>query len=192
MYRLRSFVGALAVGVLLVVAGCSDAPTALHEEPTDFEAGLLGADGDLTEALLGLTGTDVTVLERSRPLTRTETATRTIGYWGGVIRLPDAGLTVVVPRGALRSRTAITVTAPAGDLVGYHFEPHGLEFQRSVTLVQDMTLTSLLDGRGLLGAYFQGPLEPTVAALEVLPLYLTQSSGILRIDHFSGYVIATN
>lgn len=192
MHRIRSLLGAVAVGVLMAAAGCVDAPTAPYEDLSDPEFGLLGSDGDLTNELLGLTGTDVSVLERSRPLARTETATRTIGYWGGVIRLPEAGLTVLVPRGALRSRTSITVTAPAGDLVGYHFEPHGLEFRRPVTLVQDMTLASLLDGEMLLGAYFQGPLEPTVTALETFPLYLLRSLGVFRIDHFSGYVIATN
>ncbi|MBT8488993.1 MAG: hypothetical protein HKO77_10925 [Gemmatimonadetes bacterium] len=192
MHRFRSLLGVFAVGVLVLVAGCDDAPFAPHVDLSDPEAGLLGAQDDLAEELLGLTGAEVTVLERAEPLARTETASRTIGSWGGVIRLPEAGLTVLVPRGALRSRTSITVTAPAGALVGYHFEPHGLEFRRPVTLVQDITLTSLLNGRALLGAYFQGPLEPTVTALEILPLYLTQSSGAIRIDHFSGYVIATN
>ena len=55
-----------------------------------------------------------------------------------------------------------------------------------------MTLTALLDGQDLFGAYFQGPLEPEVTALETLPLWLLRSLGLFRIDHFSGYVIATN
>jgi len=192
MHRTRSLLGALTVGVLVLVAGCVDAPTAPYDDLSDPEFGLLGSAGDLADDLLGLTGTEVSVLERARPLAESESVTRRIGYWGGVIRLRDAGLTVIVPRGALRSRTTITVTAPAGDLVGYHFEPHGLEFRRPVTLVQDMTLASLLDGESLFGAYFQGPLEPEVTALETLPLYLLRSLGVFRIDHFSGYVIATN
>lgn len=192
MHRIRSLMGALAVGVLVLVAGCVDAPTVPYEDLTDPEYGLLGSDGDLTSDLLDLTGREVTVLERARPLLRSESATQTIGRRGGVIRLPESGLTVFVPWEAVRESTEITVTAPAGNLVGYHFEPHGLEFRHPVTLVQDMTLASLFDGKTLLGAYFQGPLEPTVTALETLPLYLLRSLGVFRIDHFSGYVIATN
>lgn len=192
MHRLRSLLGALAVGVLVLVAGCTDAPTAPYDPQPEPEYGLLGSLDDSLSPLLDLTGRDVTVLERSRPLTSDEVVSETIGYAGGVIRLPEAGLTVFVPWGAVRTPTRITVTAPAGNLVGYHFEPHGLEFRRPVTLAQDLTLASLVDGQMLFGAYFQGPLEPEVTALETLPLWLLRSLGVFRIDHFSGYVIATN
>lgn len=121
-----------------------------------------------------------------------EVVTETIGYQGGIIRLPESGLTVVVPLGALRADTRITVTAPAGDLVGYYFEPHGLEFRRSVTLMQDMQLTDLLSLKSPSAAYFQGELEPEVRALESIALWLLRTLGVFEIDHFSGYVIATN
>ena len=47
----------------------------------------------------------------------------------------------------------------------------------------------------LLGAYFDGPLESTVEALEIVPLEVEGGVGgtaILTINHFSGYVVATN
>jgi hypothetical protein len=54
--------------------------------------------------------------------------------------------------------TRIEVRAAAGDLVGYHFSPHGLQFRLPVTLTQDLEKTdvtrSLLDK--LVGAYFDG------------------------------------
>lgn len=189
MHRIRSLTGALVVGAFLLIAGCTDVPTVPSDSFVEPSYGLLGDDLQDDD---GLVGEEVSVLERSSPLESDEVVAKTIGYFGGIIELPEAGLTVDIPLGALRGRTEITVTAPAGDLVGYHFEPHGLEFRLPVTVAQDMTLTDLLDLEELTAAYFQGELEPTVTALEVLPLWLVRSLGIFEIDHFSGYVIATN
>lgn len=196
MHRIRSLTGALVVGAFLLLAGCTDVPTAPSESFDEPSYGLLGdgllGDDGLLSGLDDLVGEDVTVLERSSPLASDEVVTRTIGYFGGTIRLPEAGLTVTVPFGALRARTTITVTAPAGDLIGYHFEPHGLEFRRPVTAAQDLDLAQLVSLDRLTAVYFEGELEPTVTALEVLPLWLLRSLGVFQIDHFSGYVIATN
>lgn len=188
MHRIRSLTGAFVVGVFLLVAGCTDTPTAPVSDPVEPQPGLLTDLLDHDDR----TGEDVAVLERGQPLDTDEVVTETIGYRGGIIRLPRAGLTVVVPWGALRRDTRITVTAPAGDLVGYHFEPHGLEFRRSVTLMQDLQLTDVLALDSPSVAYFQGALEPEVRALESLPLWVLRSLGVFEIDHFSGYVIATN
>ena len=136
MYRLRSLMGAAVVGVFLFFAGCTDAPTTPPVQVDEPDFGILGSIDDAASSLLDLTGQDVAVLERSRPLDSDEVVSETIGYGGGIIRLPESGLTVFVPWGAVRAPTRITVTAPAGDLVGYHFEPHGLEFRRPVTLAR--------------------------------------------------------
>ena len=191
MRRFRTLRGVLALGALLLAAGCADAPTTPQYEADAVEPDFGLLDGDLLDDVLARAGQEVQVLERSVPLEEDEVVTRTIGGTGGVIRLPRSGLTVFVPWGAVREPTEITVTAPAGNLVGYHFEPHGLEFRRPVTLAQDMTLADLLSGERLTAAYFMGPLEPTVTALESLPLWLLRTLGVFRIDHFSGYVIAT-
>lgn len=193
MHRIRSLTGAVAISALLLIAGCTDIPTAPTDTAVEPSYGLIGDLLDTTDELLDdLVGQEVSVLERSTPLAQDEVVTETIGYWGGTIRLPEAGLTVTVPWGALRERTEITVTAPAGDLVGYHFEPHGLEFRRPVTVAQDLSLAQLLSLDGLFAAYFEGELETQVTALEAIELWLLRSLGIFRIDHFSGYVIATN
>lgn len=191
MHRFRKAFSVLVVGVVLVVSGC-DTPTDPQPASDEPELGLLGT-------VTGLLGSDqpVRVLERTERLDRDIQVTRTIGRSGGTIRIPEAGLTVVVPRRALRRDTEITVTAPAGDLVGYHFAPHGLRFDRSVTIRQDLSkteaslLTNLLGG--LRGAYFLGDLKPQVLALELLDLELLDLLlAQFRIDHFSGYVIATD
>ena len=181
---------ALLLGIALFVVGCADLPTAPQPEAVEPEYGLLGS---LTGGLLGGGSDEVTVLRRTVPLAEDEVVSQWVGRWGGVIYLPRAGLTVAIPMGALDRYTRITVTAPAGDLVGYHFAPHGLEFDRKVTVTQNLLKT---EGLGLLSglsvAYFEGELEPTVTALEALPIWLLRLLGIFQIEHFSGYVIATN
>ncbi len=189
MPRARTYLGALIVGASLLFVGCSDLPTAPETQATSPEYGLLG---DFLGGLTNQSQSEVTVLHRTVPLAQDEVVSQVIGPWGGVIRLPDAGLTVTVPFGALSARTRITVTAPAGDLVGYHFEPHGLQFQRPVTVAQDLLSTQGVGLTGLEAVYFDGDLEPTVKPLETLPLWLLRLLGVFRIQHFSGYVIATN
>jgi hypothetical protein len=191
MPRIRTLAGAFVLGVSLFVAGCTDlptAPTTPAEPAEDPSYGLLGLGGLLGS---GGGGDLVTVLERRVPLATDEVVTRTIGPAGGIIRLPEAGLTVVIPSWALSSSTEITVTAPAGNLVGYHFAPHGLQFRRPVTVMQDLDLRQLLSLNTLSAHYFQGELQPKVTSLERLTLWLLRALGIFRIEHFSGYVIAT-
>ena len=194
MVPTRKFTAALLVGASFLITACSESPTApapVVEEPS---YGLLG---DLLGTLSGGGSAEqVTVVKRDRPLSEDEVASKVIGYYGGTIHLPEAGLTVVFPWGALRSPTRITVTAPAGNLVGYHFEPHGLRFRRDVTVAQDLRGTEAdLLGLGLSlnlqAAYFEGELQPEVTALESIALWLLRILGIFKIDHFSGYVIAT-
>lgn len=189
MPRVRAFATALILGASLAIAGCVESPTAPQPE-VEESYGLLGT----LERLLGGSRGQGTadVLERRVPLASDEVVTRTIGRWGGVIVMPQSGLSILFPYGAVRSDTRITVTAPAGDLVGYHFEPHGLQFRVPVTVVQDMSKTKGLHLTGLSAVYFQGELEPQVSILERLPLFLLRVLGIFTIEHFSGYVIATN
>ena len=188
MRRMRRITLGLFIALgSLALGACADTATGPVEAPA--AEGLLGG-------LLG--GNTVDVLHRSVPLATDEVVTRTIGVYGGVIDLPRAGLTITVPYGALSAATTITVTAPAGDLMGYHFAPHGLVFKKSVQAKQDLTKSEL----GLLGkllarptaAYFQGPLLPQVTALELLPLNIWGLFGFATFDirHFSGYVIATD
>lgn len=171
----------------LALGACSDNTTAPEPAAPDPSASLVGG-------LLPLGGNTVEVAHRTVPLAEDEVASAVVGKWGGILRLPRAGLTVVIPPGALRGEQRITVTAPAGDLVGYHFAPHGLEFRRTASVFQDLDNTDvgLLDNP--VAAYFEGDLGPLVEALEILRLNLIGLLGIaeFRIDHFSGYVIATD
>jgi hypothetical protein len=190
---------ALALSVvvsLLALSGCTDSPTGVLNAPTG--QGLLGG-------LLG-GGTSVAIAHRTTPLASDEVVTKTIGSGGGTLSLPKSGLTVSIPAGALSTPTTITVTAPAGDLVGYYFAPHGLQFAKSVRLTQQLSGTDIgLISRLLnppVAVYFDGPVQPTVSALELLNLNISALLGVSTWDirHFSayaagrtsGYVIATD
>lgn len=170
-----------------LAAACVDSPSDLR-------------DGGPSASLLDLdplVGQPVDVLARDVPLAADEVVEKTIGIFGGTIELPESGLVVVVPAGALTLPTAIKVVAPAGDLVGYHFFPDGLTFMVPILAVQNLRLTDVSipeinPDSDLIAAYFEGDLTPQVTALEVIPLDVRGVSGVFPIDHFSGYVVATN
>jgi hypothetical protein len=201
MPRVRTFLRAFTLcASIFVVAGCSDLPTAPTVDTVQIAPqaglidGLLGVVGGLVKVVDGLLSP---LLGRSEPLAQDEVVTRTIGRDGGTIRLPNAGLTVTIPRGALSANTSITVRAPAGDLLGYEFAPHGLQFNKPVTLTQEVTSQQVLNG--LEAIYFEGSVQPVVEVLEVLPVSTTRATATWRIEHFSGYgmrqrgyVVATN
>ncbi|MFG0253254.1 MAG: hypothetical protein ACF8NJ_10310 [Phycisphaerales bacterium JB038] len=181
----------LAVAVLMS-AGCTEQANPVAP-PTDQTDGLVSS-------LVSRLHRPMRVVERTVPLIDTLTASARIGPAGGVIEIPAAGLRFEVPRGALRRPTTITVTAPAGDLVGYHFAPHGLNFDRPARVTQAMAGTELAGSLRLLrraqGAYFTGALLPRIDPLELLDLDVILGLGggdvAFDIDHFSGYVIAMN
>lgn len=195
MRTARRLMTVAATGFLLTLGACQDhalptSPEAAPDAPTE----LLGT---VTSLLGSGSGPELEVLGRTRMLESDEVARARVGLLGATLELPRAGLTVLVPAGAAPVGTTIEVRAPAGDLVGYHFRPHGLRFALPVTLVQDLAGTDAERElvRPLVGAYFQGPLLPRIEALEIVPLRLelgVSRTAYLTIHHFSGYVIATN
>jgi hypothetical protein len=109
------------------------------------------------------------------------------------------GLTIRVPSGAVSAPTLITVTALKGSAVAYSFAPHGLQFDRQVTLTQKLQGTSV--GSQLLpsltGAYFLNEDDLLDNGLAIVSELL---SGLLNpltktfsfpIEHFSGYLVAS-
>jgi len=93
----------------------------------------------------------------------------------------------------------VSVTALPGSNVAYEFEPHGLVFQKPVTVAQDLGITevlqNLLGAQGLEGAYFADASQlgdGTVAAQEEIPatVELLRLRMTFPIRHFSGYTAA--
>ncbi len=136
----------------------------------------------------------VTALKRTTPLPAPISASAYIGPLGGVISLPGAGLTVVVPALALSSKQIITVTALAGSDVAYEFAPHGLKFPLPLVATQSLGSTQagagLIDPKLLFVGYFTDATKDNVIS-EVLDVGVSAGVAVFPIRHFSGYIVAS-
>ena len=189
---------ALAVrGLLLLIAGvaagCDDrAPVA----PAGRAPSLLVANP----------AEQVNVLERATPLPEDITAGAWIGKVGGTITIPEAGVRLIIPARAVRQPTYISVTAHAGRLVSYEFEPHGTTFDLPLHVLQDIRDLSIWKSGGAVptelpsieAGYFpsRGDIDPgsaTALVREVLPADVDLAGSKIRFDvtHFSGYLLAS-
>jgi hypothetical protein len=190
MWRPRNLFRGILISAAAFTLACGESPTS----PTPLGDSAIPSVGSGPRR--SPDANQVAVVHRLTALAEDEVVTRTIGLLGGVIHLPEAGLVVVVPPLAVSAPTTITVVAPAGDLVGYHFLPEGLVFRAPLLATQNLLLTdaptALLEGSNLVAAYVQGEFSPVMRALELLPLDVAGALGTFSIRHFSGYVIATD
>ncbi len=182
---------ALAFGALALVSCGTDQPTAVSR-PAPSVSGAPSASllGTLT-SLLTVDG-----LQRTTPLAAPITVSQAIGVEGGTLTIPQAGVTVVVPRGALAQTTTITMTARAGSLVAYDFAPHGITFAKPLVFSQQLkgTNASLLSAPFLQLGYYSDPsLLTKVGGLvsELLGGTLNTLTWTFTapIPHFSGYIV---
>jgi hypothetical protein len=175
----------------LALASCgTEPPTALPQlqsAPDQPSSSLLGT----VTSLVGMNG-----LQRTRALPAPITVTKTIGAEGGTLAIPEAGVTVIVPRGALAAATKITMTARAGTLVAYDFAPHGITFAKPLVFSQQLrgTNASLLSAPLLRLGYYEdanlltktGGVVSQLLGGVVNTLSWTFTS---TIPHFSGYMV---
>jgi hypothetical protein len=182
---------ALAFGALALVSCGTDQPTGVPPlsaaVPHAPSASLLG----VLTSLLSVDG-----LQRTTPLAAPITVSKAIGAEGGTLAIPEAGVTVTVPRGALAQTTTITMTARAGALVAYDFAPHGITFAKPLVFSQQLrgTNASLLTAPLLqLGYYSDAGLLTKTGALvsELLGGTLNTLTWTFTaaIPHFSGYIV---
>jgi len=191
--RLRLLTLSATITAALLAYGCAnDSVTAPASTPVAAPA---GASPSLLGSLLGQT-TTVTPLLRKTPITSV-TASATIGPLGGVLALPSAGLTVVVPPLAVTKATKMSVTAVAGSSVAYEFEPHGIKFTVPLVATQSLKGTQAQSGGSinplsLFAGYFPDSKQITsVSELLNLDVNVLGQTSVLTIWHFSGYIIAT-
>jgi hypothetical protein len=141
----------------------------------------------------------VRVLERSTPLAEDLVTAKTIGSTGGTIEVPEAGLRLTIPAGALSRPTEISVRAHAGTLVAYSFEPHGTRFARVVTADQSLTGT-VAEGaevRVSTRGYFSDPASinwdsnrASVSEVSLVREAAAEGAVQFYLNHFSGYLVA--
>jgi hypothetical protein len=202
--------GLLAIALLVVLAtACNvespSAPVSAGPAPQlavpadgapaqDLLGGLLGGTVGALTNTLGLTSANGIL--RTKPLPNPITVTKTIGRSGGVLSIPAAGVTVIVPAGALDADTRITMTARAGSLLAYDFAPHGVAFRVPLVFNQSLNGTNagLLSPLGLKLGYYSDPslLGKTTALVSEVVTGLTSiltRTFTAPIKHFSGYIV---
>lgn len=183
---------------------CRDTRPATTAPNNDLLGGVTSTvTGTVNGVVTTVTSVDLLtpVVHRLTPLSSDVTWSFTAGSGGGTWRNSATGLTVVVPAGAVSAPTKITVTAKAGDVINYDFQPKGFTFAKPISLQQDLGLTSvatLLSTTPLSGAYYKSDVlqyDPStglahVDELEPTTVDLLKLAVTWKVSHFSGYVVA--
>jgi len=180
MRAIRPLVVAIFAGALALAAACSDR-TLTNPTPAP-SADLIGSTLDATGSLLQGLG----LLKCSQLPADTET--ETVGPAGGTL---SAGPhTLYIPPNALSSPVTITMSIRQGGGVnGVHFEPEGLQFQRSAYLTMSYANCNLL------GRLAPKRIAYTTDALQILEYLLSVDNLFGRkvtgqVHHFSDYVVS--
>lgn len=186
-----------------VLASCSDAGFPTPTAPVEASAEGGSGSSDLTESQTSSGGLELRALwwDREHKGVR---VTRTIGPSGGTIAIPETGLTMSFPAGAVAAPISITITADE-DYVAYKMDPAGTTFLKDVTVTQSLSKTELglrplqkqlyaayiADDRvSLSGTVPFLELEPTETIFSLLNPLLPQAQ-VWIIRHFSRYMLAS-
>lgn len=190
---------AIGLVAVAVASGCADAGTLVEplaparvQVPNPLRS-LSSTTGEAKS-----TATEVVkVLERTAALQNDLVRSEVIGSAGGMVQLPEAGLRLIIPEGALSVPTTISVRALAGPLVAYSFEPHGLKFALPLTVEQSLLDTKIPDGsqvtaRGYSASESKIDWENGSAEVQVGLVERQQSGGSIRFEvtNFSGYLVS--
>jgi hypothetical protein len=188
----------LALGLALTLGACS-ADSVNPVQPSLSRTDRSSAD---RPADPGSTSTPVGAGVLRRTTTTAEADSAVIDWKGGVLELREAGLRVVVPKGAVSQPTHFSVRTVPGGLVAYEFQPHGIVFAQPLEFEQDLSKTEWgkLDARtvSLEGGYFADPSQVnasdgTALVNEFLPADVEVKKHKVRMNiwHFSGYMMST-
>jgi hypothetical protein len=170
-------------------------------DPSPDNPDCIGDGGDMSRASAGArvsSNASVNALLRDHPLPDHPSKSELIGPLGGTLRLPQAGVTLIVPPGAVSAPTQFSITHVGGRFMAYNFEPHGAKFNVPLVLIQDLRGSNHKAGASLIGAYFANESQldqarGTAVANELLNVTLNNSlnQATMLISHFSGYMWAS-
>ena len=212
----RTVCGAVALAVGVLTAACADAPSSPVQPsaagvPSLAKGGKKGTsrpgEQSTTQAQDSVWPGEVLAtpvvasgLQRTQALPAEVSASFLVTKAGGQYTLPGTGLTVWVPSNAISGDTlTMTFTALAGDVVAYHFAPHGTVFSKSLIMVQDLNVTNFRSRAsptfdvGYFGAEADVDLSSkTALILERLQKYFDGDAARLywAVNHFSGYMVS--
>jgi len=174
-----------------------------------------GGDSTLTNPTgpsgLGLSGPAIDAAGRQfnavwwkQNLTTVVQVSKTIDQLGGVLTIPQTGLTMDFPAGAVSGPITVTVTADQ-QYVAYKMDPAGTQFLQDVTVTQSLANTSVA-GQALQSQLYATyiaddslSLSGRVPVLEIEPSKtILFSNSVLPqahvwiIRHFSRYMLASD
>ena len=176
---------ALAIASAALLAGCADASRTTAPGATAARAG--GAPGPYV------------AVARDTPLSALPSAAALITPAGGVLALPEAGLRVVFPAGAVAQDVQISVQATSAGRVAYSFAPHGLRFAVPVQVSQSLGQRVIASGAAnrmvatYLASGFADAADAGFTPDEVLSVRIDAAAGAaaFTIQHFSEYQLAS-
>jgi hypothetical protein len=189
-----TILGALAA----LTAACADQATA--------PGAALAPDVHVSRDV-GTTGTPVAVqgLLRTAPLAQNVVVVKTLSSGGGGIAVPGTDFQLQVPNGAIPGKSmTFTITAYAGSVVAYDFQPHGVKFLKPLKAVQQLGHTNwksfnLPAGfyQSAAGAYFADTTQVDwttglATVDEFMPTDVSVGGATMTWDvpHFSGYIVS--
>jgi hypothetical protein len=202
--KLVRFLAALSGAI--IVASCADPLSPSHSVPPDAATSQNSGSGKFGSALApaaNTAGLDLRAVWWSRDHKNLQVS-KTIGSSGGVISIPETGLTMEFPAGSLKSALTITVTADE-QYVAYKMEPSGTQFLKDVKVTQSLKPTSLSgqplrsllyaayiadDGIRLSGKVPVIEIEPSKTILS--PITGLPEAQVWVIRHFSRYMLASD
>jgi ZU5 domain len=193
---------AVAFGAL-VMASCSDGGISAPPAPSAAASQAIsklnsrGVTGAVTDA----TQLDLKAVWWKKQHKDVIKVSKTIDQSGGTISIPETGLTVSFPAGAVTAPLTITITSDE-KYVAYKMEPTGTKFLKDVTVTQLLNTTSIF-GEPLRGQLYAAyiaddniKLSGKVPALEIEPSTtilsaLLPQAQVWIIRHFSRYMLAS-
>lgn len=209
MFRLglrRSLV--IAIGALVLVS-CSEGGISAPAASSAVASKGLPATPQLDKHSLTGTVTDAIDLGLKavwwkKPFKDVISVSKTIDQSGGSISIPETGLTVSFPAGAVTGPITITITSDK-KYVAYKMEPTGTRFLKDVTVTQLLNTTSIFgvplrnqlyaayiadDNLKLSGMVPALEIEPSTTIFSPLSALLPQAQ-VWIIRHFSRYMLAS-
>ncbi len=145
----RAATPVLALGTAAVtaaLAACSESPTAPTSTAPPIAARTLplGVSHSTSSTTTSSTTTPVQGLLRTATLAQTVVVTKYLPEGGGGINVPGTDFQLQVPNGAIPGGQGMTftITAYAGNVVAYDFQPHGVVFLKPLKAVQQLGHTN--------------------------------------------------
>jgi len=197
MKNQKLVVALLALAIGAVAAACADTTVAP-----------LGPQADavtLSRAVKptpSATKTQVTGLRWKTPLDSDVVTSAVIDAAGGQVAVPQLGVRLTVPAGAVQAPTTFQVRALAGNVVAFHFEPSGTQFQVPLLLSQDQRFVDRSTVPNAVVTPFQlgyfasdsdvNRQDGSALVSELRPSIALNIGGdlLFPVWHFSGYIVS--